>query len=147
METIPYFITVLRYIHQNPVKAGLATHVLDCRWTSVHEYITKPRFIDIDFGLELFSPNRPIAIQLFTEYMQQSNDDKCLDDYINVRLPDNEIRSYLVALGVPNSSLLQQMERNERNEILVKLKTLQGVSHRQIARVTGISKSVITRAH
>ncbi|MFC4024725.1 hypothetical protein ACFOUV_13055 [Oceanobacillus longus] len=70
-----------------------------------------------------------------------------MDDHISVRLPDNEIRSYLAALGVPNSSLLQQMEMNERNEILVKLKTLQGVTHRQIARVTGISKSVITRAH
>ncbi|WP_234031467.1 transposase [Lentibacillus cibarius] len=146
VETVSYFLTVLRYIHQNPIKAGLASNVLKSEWTSIHEYIDKPRFIDINLGLKLFSPDRAKAIQLFTLYMQESNDDKCLNDHIRLRMTDNEIRIYLAELGVPNSSLLQQMGKKERNELLVKLKALNGVSHRQLARMTGLSKSVITRA-
>jgi putative transposase len=40
--------------------------------------------------------------------------------------------------------MLQQMDREHRNKILAKLKKLEGVSIRQIARITGISKSVIS---
>lgn len=32
------FLTVLRYIHQNPVKAGLATNVFEAGWTSINVY-------------------------------------------------------------------------------------------------------------
>lgn len=48
-------------------------------------------------------------------------------------------------LGIPNASYLQQLEITERNVIIAKLKDLDGVSVRQLARITGISKSVIHR--
>lgn len=147
VETVPYFFTVLRYIHQNPLKAGIASNVFESQWTSIHEYIeNKPRLIDVELAFKLFSPDRAKAIHLFTQYMQMSNNDQCMDNHIKVRLTDNEVISCLAKLGIPNSYQLQQMERNERDQILVKLKTLNGVSHRQLSRITGLSKSVITRA-
>jgi putative transposase len=146
VETISYFITVLRYIHQNPIKAGLAANVFDCKWTSIQEYLGHTHFVDIGPALKLFSPDRSKALQLFNEYMQESNDDQCLDDYVRVKMSDSEVKCYLVTLGVPNSSFLQQMKREERDAIILKLKGLKGVTHRQLSRITGISKSVITRA-
>lgn len=145
VETITYFYTVLRYIHQNPIKAGLANNIFDCKWTSINEYSGRTNLVDIDFALQLFSSNRSKAIQLFTDYMQKTNDDQCLDDYVKVRISDSEVRSLLFKLGIPNNSTLQQMKKKKRDAIILELRELNGVSVRQIARITGISKSVVDR--
>jgi len=42
-------------------------------------------------------------------------------------------------------SELQQLEKNKRNEIIREVKIVRGITIRQLARVTGISKSVIDR--
>lgn len=41
---------------------------------------------------------------------------------------------------------LQNMEKIKRDEIVRKIKEVDGVSTRQIARLTGISQSVISKA-
>jgi putative transposase len=142
VEDTRYFLTVLRYIHQNPLKAGLAKSVWDSKWTSVHEYVQRASMVDIDKGLNLFSRDRKSAIKGFGIFMQQKNEDHCLE-YI-VRMADSQVREYLFTLGITSNSMLQQMDREHRNKILAKLKKLEGVSIRQIARITGISKSVIS---
>jgi putative transposase len=136
---------VLRYIHQNPLKAGLESSVWKCRWTSIHEYVEKVDMVDIDWGFQLFSEGRRQAFPLFIQYMQQHNQDQCLDYVVKVRLSDSEVKEYLNAMGIASSSLLQKLDRVERNRVLVMLKRLEGVNLRQISRVTGISKSVIQR--
>jgi len=59
---------------------------------------------------------------------------------------DKEIRGYFVAAGVNNISDLQHREKCKRNEIIRAVKSIEGVSIRQLFRITGISKSVIDRA-
>ncbi|AXI10388.1 transposase [Oceanobacillus zhaokaii] len=145
VEDAAYFFTVLRYIHQNPVKAGLEKNVFACKWTSISEYTQQVNMIDIDFGLDLISPDRNKAIRLYIEYMRQPNDDQCLEDTVNVRKSDSEVREFLFQLGIPNISNLQQMDKESRNAILAKVKAVDGVSLRQLSRITGVSKSVIQR--
>ena len=145
VENTVYFLTVLRYIHQNPLKAGLVNNVFESRWTSINEYIQRRTIVDIDYGLDLFSSDRRKAIKLYIEYMQQQNNDQCLEVYMNVKKTDQEIREYLYTLGIANTSQLQQLNRMHRDEILAKVKSLNGVSIRQLSRITGISKSVIGR--
>lgn len=65
VENDAYFLTVLRYIHQNPLKAGLANSVWDSEWTSIQEYVRQKDIIDIEVGLRLFSTNSSKAIQIF----------------------------------------------------------------------------------
>lgn len=62
-----------------------------------------------------------------------------------VRLSDSELRKCFSKLGVYNISEIQHMERDKRNEIIRKIKSLEGVTIRNLARLTGISKSVIDR--
>lgn len=145
VENKAYFLTVLRYIHQNPIKAGLAKNVFECKWTSINEYIRKVSIVDIDFGLNLFSTNRSKAIKLFIIYTQQSNDDQCLEDKVKVRMSDSEVMKLLYNLGITNIGMLQQMNKENRDATLVILKELNGVTVRQLSRITGISKSVIDR--
>lgn len=44
-----YLLTVLRYIHQNPIKAGITNTLEGYRWSSYHEYISKNNIVDINF--------------------------------------------------------------------------------------------------
>ncbi|MGM0753183.1 MAG: transposase [Bacillota bacterium] len=145
VETKAYFLTVLRYIHQNPLKAGLVKDVFQSRWTSIHEYCKNERPLDIELPLNLFSNNKTRAVTLFKEYMSESTYDLCLEDPPSQRITDDEVRIYLRKLGVSNKSMLQGMNKEQRNEVLVNLKTLKGVSERQISRVTGVSRKVIQK--
>ncbi|MFA9560652.1 transposase [Evansella sp. AB-rgal1] len=56
VESDSYFITALRYIHQNPLKAGLVKSIWDSESTSIREYLHKGHLIDIDRGFYLFFP-------------------------------------------------------------------------------------------
>ncbi|SNS77668.1 Transposase IS200 like [Anaerovirgula multivorans] len=61
VENEAYLITVLRYIHQNPVKAGITNTVKGYKWSSYHEYIDKQNIIDTEFILKLFAKEKQIA--------------------------------------------------------------------------------------
>ncbi|WP_077369367.1 transposase [Anaerosalibacter sp. Marseille-P3206] len=143
VDTEDYFLIALRYIHQNPVKAKISKDLTDYYWSSYGEYVGRPKIVDVDFPLELFSTDRKNAIDLFIKYMKENNNDECLDYIELIRLTDSEVKNRFLELGISNMSELQQLEKSKRNEILVKIKSVEGVSIRQLSRITGISKSVI----
>ncbi|KHF38448.1 transposase [Halalkalibacter okhensis] len=145
VEDRAYFLTVLRYIHQNPLKAGLTQSVFKRSWTSIEDYIYKPDVVDVTFALDQFAADRTEALQRFKDYMQHVSDDLCLNADVQVRVSDSEIKQYMNEYGIESSSRLQQLEKENRNDILRKLKKVDGISLRQLSRVTGISKSVIQR--
>ena len=62
-----------------------------------------------------------------------------------MRLSDNEVMDYINRLGIVNISILQQLDRDRRDKIIKILKKIEGVTIRQLSRITGISKSVIDR--
>ncbi|RXJ00345.1 transposase [Anaerobacillus alkaliphilus] len=145
VEDKRYFLTVLRYIHQNPQNAGLSNDIFDTKWTSINEYINKSKIVDTDYALNLFSNNRNEALRLFIEYNKETNDDACMEETDMIRVQDLEIKKYLLDHGIVNTNQLQQMKREDRDDFLRKLKKINGVSIRQLSRVTGISKNVIAR--
>lgn len=146
VETDSYFMITLRYIHQNPIKAGICNQLLDYKWTSYREYITKPIIIDTKMCLDLFSIDEDRAIDLFVEFMNETNEDSfpMFEDYI--RLTDTEVLKKIHDMGIKSMSELQKLEKNKRNAIIKKLKMTKGISIRQLSRVTGISKGIIERS-
>lgn len=141
-----YFLTVLRYIHQNPMKAGIAKDVSGYKWSSYNEYMGNINIVDIDFALDLFSPDRESALRLFREFNSKQNNDMCMENDKGFKIPDNELKKHLIEIGITNTSELMKLEKNKRVEILKKLKTVNGATIRQISRITGISKSIVERA-
>jgi REP element-mobilizing transposase RayT len=140
-----YFLTVLRYIHQNPIKAGIVKDIKAYKWSSYNEYINEAVVINKDFVLEMFSSDKKKAIEMFSKFNCQKSNDTCLEDDEKVRVSDIELRDKFAQLGIINKSDLRQLEKNRRNDILKNLKSIEGVTIRQLSRVTGISKSVINR--
>ena len=145
VEDDSYFLTVLRYIHQNPVKAGIKKMVSDYKWSSYHDYINKSIITDVSLALGMFSPDRAKAIEQFITFTNQQNDDICIDYVEKAKVTDNEIRAILLQHGISNKNELQKLEKNKRYEIIRAIKSAKGVTVRQISRVTGVSKSTIDR--
>jgi len=54
VEDDVYSLTVLRYIHQNPLKAGLTDDIASYQWSSYNEYINQPKIVNIEFALKMF---------------------------------------------------------------------------------------------
>ncbi|MBM7615041.1 transposase [Alkaliphilus hydrothermalis] len=140
-----YLLTVLRYIHQNPSKAGLIKNIEEYDWSSYKEFIGDSQVVDIDLVLSLFSKDKDDAIHMFKEYTEQKNQDICLELQEKIQVEDEVVISYLRELGVICISQLQQLEKVQRNEVIKKLKSINGITIRQLSRITGISKSVIGR--
>ena len=148
VETRAYFLVVLRYIHQNPLKAHLVKRVDERQWTSYQAYMRGSKFIETSMGLSLFAKNKNEAKAAFEVYMRENNHDVCLEDEekFAAKITDDELRAGMKRLGISNVSAIQQMDKEERDLLLRKLKRIQGVSLRQLSRVIGISKNIIERA-
>jgi REP element-mobilizing transposase RayT len=145
VETDEYFLTVLRYIHQNPIKAGIIKDIGDYLWSSYREYIETPIYTDINFALEILSPDRKQGIILFQNFMNEKNNDQCLDYKEKIKMSDEEVINYFAQLGVASVSELRRLEKGQRDEIIREIKKVKGITIRQIARVTGIPKSIVDR--
>jgi REP element-mobilizing transposase RayT len=140
-----YFLTVVRYIHQNPIKAGIVKDISAYKWSSYNEYIKETNIVNKEFVLGMFSGDKKKAIELYSKFNYQKNNDMCLEDEEKVRVSDSELRDKFEQLGIINISEFKQIEKNKRNDILKNLKSMEGVTVRQLSRITGISKSVINR--
>ena len=146
IESDAYFLTVLRYIHQNPIKAGISAKAEDYKWSSYIEYISKPKVADILFALNLLNSNPQKAIDQFVRYHHESNKDSCLEIEDNHRLTDAEaIKIISREIKIKSPTDLQGLDPAIRNVILKQLKQ-HGLSTRQIERLTGISRGIILKA-
>ncbi|WP_139902806.1 transposase [Clostridium thermarum] len=145
VEDKRYFQTVFRYIHQNPLKANLVKDIKGWKWSSLNEYYDKVSFIDTDYVLDMFSEDKESALEKVKHYLSEANEDTCMEYEEKRKLTDEEIINFFIKLGIKNISELQQSEKLKRDDIIKKVKAIKGVTVRQLARITGISRSVIGR--
>ena len=140
-----YFFTLIRYIHQNPVAAGISEDVAGYPWSSWLEYEDKSR-LPICKTLPVLR-RMPIAElrELVNEPLSKTV--RVLDyDKSNCFATDDEVRDYLTErYGLRMPTDIQLLSRDRRNEILHDIKEF-GASIRQLERLTGIGFSIIRRA-
>lgn len=151
VETKRYLLTVIRYIHQNPVKAGIVNKVDEWRWSSCKEYYDKDtdqwNLVNDKSIFGLLSSNMTDARVLFKEFNEMSNQDNCLEEKVFQRLPDEEARIVIKELiGEVEIAHVKSLPRIQRNEILRKIKKVEGLSQRRVARILGVSVNLVFRA-
>ena len=138
VEIDEYFLQLIRYVHQNPIKAGIAKNVEDYPYSSFMEYIKKSDLTDTDFLLQM------ISLEEFVDYHQEleemkfrvTDSKKKTDDEVLILLKKN--------YKIDNPKSITKFSKADRNKILAELK--KEFSIRQIQRITGISRGVITKA-
>lgn len=70
VQTNEYFLWLLRYIHRNPVRAKMCQNVGDYYWSRHRFYLQGySNFINVDFPLSMFSPDRKEAAMLYLKLM------------------------------------------------------------------------------
>jgi len=143
VETDRYFLTVMRYIHQNPLKAGMVKEIQAYPWSSYHEYIKNANLCDTKFALGLFASNAQQALKLWKEFNQEKNDDRCLEYDDGIRLNDSEAATVIQNVAeVKSPGEIQNFAKQKRNKAIKEFRRI-GLSIRQIERLTGISFGVI----
>lgn len=137
IETEKYFFTVLRYVHQNPVKAKLTQEIGEYKYSSYNEYVTSQDVVDTEYAFSM------IDINGYKEYHKEISSDKCLDiTESRQRVTDEEAKKIMKRLSkCENSTEFQNLEITKRNKLIKKFKS-NGISIRQINRLTGVSKTI-----
>lgn len=139
VEDDTYYLTVLRYIYQNPEKAGIST--TDAyKWSSYKEYANKMTKIDTSFALELLDGQENLE-----EYIKCTNDDCCLEIKENNSMTDKRAKELLEReFGLTSFLQISNMPVPERNKLLRELKSM-GLSVRQLARLTGLNRGTVQK--
>ncbi|MBQ9385835.1 MAG: transposase [Bacteroidaceae bacterium] len=147
VNDMDYFVTLIRYIHQNPVAGAMVNHVRDYPWSSWCEYDPKRKcYVPVcttQTVLDRFSFGA--LEEIVNEQLPETHHILDFDNDTSVRMRDDKVRNYIrSACKVTLISEVQQMPQEQRNEIL-KQALEYGASIRQISRVTGVSRGIIQK--
>ena len=144
---IDYFATLLRYIHRNPVKAGIANNVADYPYSSWKEYIDDDPLPFCSTKAVLKKIPLDQLIQIVN--IEQADDSQCIDiDDERVRhlLTDDESWAILSSTSqCSNVSEFQKLDR-ELQKKYIRIARNMGAGPRAISRITGIPYSIVQRA-
>ena len=141
IENDAYFLTVLRYIHQNPIKAGICKTVADYENSSYNEYFKSSDLIDSDFVFNIISKED------FANFNSEKVFDNCLDveDKPKIKVTDEQAKKIIEKVSkCKNVAEFQTLDVKTRDKCLKKLRE-SGLSIRQISRLTGVSFNIVRK--
>ena len=134
-----YFVSVLRYIHQNPVKAGVTNNCKEYQFSSYNEYFRKNHFVDTDFAIELIGEKE----------FERIHNEPCSDAHLDIRdddavsLTDEEAKALVEK--ITHCKTIEEFKLYPKDMQIVYVTELkkQRLSIRQICLLTGVSKRFI----
>lgn len=138
-----YFFTLLRYIHQNPVAAGLSGDVASYKWSSWGEYERKGTGVTVCnvkqvLGRMPFEELRDLVFELLPKSTV------ILDfDNASKQKTDNDIRDYLMSTHHLRDTTDVALYSRDRQADIIHATKDYGASIRQLSRLTGISIGII----
>ena len=134
-----YFLTVNRYILQNPVKAGLSKNV-DYKWNSYDISAIQNSFVNTSLLIDILG-----GYDNYVRFMMEENDDVCMEGYSVIRNDEWAEEVMMEILGTKNGNYLVYCDKSKRDEAIRMLKN-KGLSVRQISRLTGLGKGIVQKA-
>lgn len=149
-----YLLSVIRYVHNNPVKAGLVKAVPEYVWSSYSMYMDEKAGGDIINSkeiLEMFSTNYQKAIVMFIgftaletkEEFVECTDEK--DPTENIENARSFISEYFLDREMTIDALQLKNNRELRDETIRVLKEEYKLSVRTIADMLGLNRNVVQR--
>ena len=136
IDTESYFNVALRYIHQNPVKAGICPIVEDYPYSSYAEYKQKAKMVNTEYVFSILPKEE------FFEYVNAPNDDVCLEMETERRkaVTDEQAKKIIKKIsGCSNVTEFQSLDAKHKQNAIKKIYK-KGVSIRQMIRLTGTTK-------
>ena len=143
-----YFVSLLRYIHQNPVAGGLTLRVKDYPWSSWSEYehlgSCPMPFCSVSSVLSRISLKE--LTELVNEPLPKTSRFLDYNNEMPIRLSEEKIREFISKdCKIQNPKEIQLYSKQERKAVLKEILAFGG-SIKQISRITGISESIVRRS-
>ncbi|MBA7494607.1 hypothetical protein ES702_05184 [subsurface metagenome] len=155
VENDRYLISLIRYIHNNPVKAKIVNQPHQYKWSSYSLYLKEQKsIIDEEEILNLFSPDKSKAIRLFNEFCCQQNNDTFMDyqevfrevkEITSVEKAKEYVSRYLKEKGLQIESLKDKINKEYRNKLIIELTEKTNLSYREIANILGFSRRIVEK--
>lgn len=146
VTTVGYFLRVLRYIHNNPVAAGITDTMADYPWSSYRDYFAARGTcicrVHTEYAMQIKTPDELRQWHTKTEI----NTRGILDvDSSKSKIADAEINHIITALTGMPAAQLQQLPEEKQAKVLQRLIDDENIGFVQLARLTGIEKGRIKR--
>lgn len=143
VETDEYLVTLLRYVWNNPVEAGLAAQPEDYRWSSRSVFGTETELVD-DAELRRLLPADTRA-ELSTESVSVSTDSLPAPDPRHLLRPTaRHVLSGTLGVSTPRDflSLPPSLQRSAIRDLRTR-----SIPYADIASATGMTASAVRRLH
>ena len=140
VETDQYYMTVLRYILQNPMKAGMESRPGNYRWSSYLAYEKGNGSVtDTQFAEKLFGTREALI-----DFIQQTNDDDVMDEeQYDWRLRDDQAEEIMRRITQCETTPAFKLLDKSLRKAYVRDMYLNKLSMGQISSLTGLSKSTV----
>ena len=141
VENDEYFLTVVRHIHQNPVKAGICKKPQDYNYSSYNEFFRKETLVDCDFVFGM------IETDDFIKFNNKKAFEQCLDieEKPTIRVTDEQAKKIIMKYSKCRSISEFEVLPTDLKEKYIKKFHANGVSIRQISRLCGETKGLVEK--
>ena len=141
VETDEYFLSAMRYIHQNPVKAKLVKDCMDYEYSSYNAYFRHNSLVDTEMALGMMSAEQFVDFHFY----EDTNSHLEMEEQ-KIRLTDEDaqriIRKYT---GCNSAEEFRTLPPKKQKEYISILKQ-KHLSVRQISKLTGATRGVVQKA-
>ena len=143
VEDDQYLMTVIRYIHRNPLKAGMVSRLKEYSWSSYQQIIQAYQGNSSIIDRGIIKDYFPTAAD-FIRFSEEENEDECLEINLKTRCSDEQ----LTVLLSKNSEYrnLGELSVDKRNQLIRQFQQETGGSIRQLSRVLGLGKMMVELA-
>lgn len=149
VEDWDYFVTLLRYIHQNPLKPKLCSNLADYRWSSWREYLDLEAMPFSSVDVVKRRIDMADLSKLVYDMLDEEQEKGFIDVEVKprtVQFTDEDAWGVLQELcGATNSSEFQALPRPLQKHVLYCAHE-EGLGPTTLSRLTGVSYSVVQRA-
>jgi hypothetical protein len=159
IESPAYLISALRYVHRNPVKAGICRHEAEYRWSSKYcgedafKLVDEERLSDLDAdeahevywdnGGNVNNPDHSSIDEASADLFAQRAEALQAMQAARLRVTDSEARRIMASSsGVNSGAAFQRLDKEGQKAAVLDMLNAH-CSLRQIARLTGLSKGLI----
>lgn len=144
-----YLLAAVRYIHQNPLKAGLGP-METYRWSSYAEYLNgSSDLIEIKEVLSIISENEDKALNEFIKMHYENIEDKFIDIEENKRIDYYNVNEYISNFLEERNLCLSDLKKGENKsvvqELIQNLLCESNFSKRKIAEIIGLNREIVRK--
>ena len=146
IETDEYLLQVIRYVHNNPIKARIIEKPGDYKWSSYSQYINNEitsKRRQFKFVLGLFNN----SIDEFKAFHMVKDDKEYLEIKEDLKEFGEEKAQEIISACCAKHGIIEayQIKENERvmNDLIAELIDKSGMSYRKIARLLEISYNTV----